>query len=377
MTLPDFLRNAARLPKERKDGDDYPDYLSSTFTDFIAGLKTVTGSDSLGVTADIPKSIPTIQKIADEIVLIVRDYYSGSPHKAFKRLSDLLSLPQHSQFFDRLYTIKLDPNLFARLYRLRVQTPNEALKKFSRKEMFHLPFQLRHKVEAQRYSIPGFPSLYLGSSVYICWRELQCPQFDDVHSIRLEVTSSPMEINVLDFGWTPEMVATYIEIPTGGKITTQRHDFALSYVVFWPLIAAVSMRVLYRNHVAFKPEYIVPQLILQYVKEDSKIDGIRYFSLHYEERDDLFFELGCNFVFPVKQSAPTGHCPILSKKFKMTAALPWQIANRVRFPRGRGVPNNLIELVEGYSCGYNDTFFGDIESISQPMPLEHIPDPLP
>src|SRR4029077_9978040 len=105
----------------------------------------------------------------------------------------------------------------------------------------------------------------------------------------------------------------------------------LPKILFWPLTATCAVRVLNKDEY-FKPEYIIPQLLLQYVKEDTKkqIDGIRYFSNHNLAAGDSL-ELGSNLVFPVKTSGPRDLCPSLTKLFTMTAVLPW----KTHMPGGR------------------------------------------
>ncbi|MFW1494652.1 hypothetical protein ACEV9S_24505, partial [Vibrio parahaemolyticus] len=49
----------------------------------------------------------------------------------------------------------------------------------------------------------------------------------------------------------------------------------------WPLIAACSIRVKNPSD-NFKPEYIIPQLLLQWARDYKSIDGIRYTSTHIE-----------------------------------------------------------------------------------------------
>jgi hypothetical protein len=258
MTLPEFLEGeCAALPKSRPGNVDFPDYLSLIFTDFITGLQAVTGTDQL--TSTVLQNVATVQSIADSIVQIVREYYAGSPGQAFDLLSQMLG--QQSQHFGKLYTIPLKPEDLSNLYRLRVADAGE----FGREQMFHIPFELRHKVATQRYSIPGFPSLYLGSSAYICWKELRCPQFDDVYSARLEAKST---VRVLNLGYRPRAVGWYARVQIqSGTNNQQLLEFLLAQVMFWPLLTAASVRVLHPD-APFKPEYIVPQLVLQFVRED-------------------------------------------------------------------------------------------------------------
>ena len=54
------------------------------------------------------------------------------------------------------------------LYRMRIS--KETL---SKEKMFHVPFNMREKVSSARFSIPGFPCLYLGTSLEVCWNEIK------------------------------------------------------------------------------------------------------------------------------------------------------------------------------------------------------------
>lgn len=355
MNIIDFLKSpCAALPKARPGNVDFPDFLAAIFADYINGLGAISGTDSF--TKTILQDIPLVQNIANEVVGSVKDYFFGSPYNAFQRLS--LLLRQQSKYFDQLYSIPIDPKYLSGLYRLRKQDTGD----FTREQMFHIPFESRHLVSTRRYSIPGFPSLYLGSSTFICWKELGCPQFDNVYSVRLETTGP---VRVLDFGYTPRLLTDIIQLLIQpGATNFALYYLTLSKVIFWPLIAASSIRVLHRDE-PFKPEYIVPQLVLQFVKDDKtkNIDGIRYFSLHFDQPKDSL-SLGCNWVFPVKTSSATGICASLRTMFRMTPVLSWQIAQHIHLPGRSGVTNENIEMVQGYPCSYLDTIFGGNESRS-------------
>ena len=41
-----------------------------------------------------------------------------------------------------------------------------------RKRVFHVPFNLRSKMSTTRYSIPGYPALYLGTSIALNCEEI-------------------------------------------------------------------------------------------------------------------------------------------------------------------------------------------------------------
>lgn len=37
--------------------------------------------------------------------------------------------------------------------------------------MYHIPFDKRYLIGNERYSLTGFPTFYLSSSIYSCWEE--------------------------------------------------------------------------------------------------------------------------------------------------------------------------------------------------------------
>lgn len=47
------------------------------------------------------------------------------------------------------------------------------------KDMWHIPFKQRSKVSTERFSMPGIPCLYLATSSYGCWLEMNKPPYDE------------------------------------------------------------------------------------------------------------------------------------------------------------------------------------------------------
>lgn len=42
--------------------------------------------------------------------------------------------------------------------------------------MLHIPFNKRELIKTQRFSISGVPCLYLGTTSYVCWLEMNKPR---------------------------------------------------------------------------------------------------------------------------------------------------------------------------------------------------------
>ena len=106
-------------------------------------------------------------KIWNELIRVIDQYLSGCQADAFETFYALFIKNVESL---RLGTIPDGCSL----YRMRVG--KNGYEEFtSNEEMSHIPFQFNHKVGNERYSMSGFPSLYLGSSVYVCWEEMRRP----------------------------------------------------------------------------------------------------------------------------------------------------------------------------------------------------------
>ena len=182
-----------------------------------------------------------------------------------------------------------------------------------RKDIFHVPFHLRHRVNTQRYSISGWPSLYLGASLMVCWEEVGRPAF---HKLAVACFDAEKTLNILDFAYRPSVVIDLYE-PTDDSEAYFVHSYMASYLICWPLLAACSISAHHRGS-PFVEEYIVPQLLLQWLRDESlKIDGIRYFSMRVNQTSKAP-RLGVNYVFPVKTDAAiTGHCSQLTRRFNL------------------------------------------------------------
>lgn len=150
-------------------------------------------------------------------------------------------------------------------YRARSSNSGE---QFEKKHLFHIPFELRHKVSTNRYSIPGFPALYLGDSTYVCWEEGNRKRLRDVSFSRFE---SAVPLNLIEI----TRFEDFNEEVTNEPQSLSQLKYLLRYVSTFPLILACTCRV--KEYDAnFKAEYIIPQLLLQYVTKQKDIDGIKF-----------------------------------------------------------------------------------------------------
>lgn len=189
------------------------------------------------------------------------------------------------------------------LYRMR---PTEKYELFDENGMSHIPFNLAHNTSNERYSICGLPSLYLASSAYGCWIEMNCPR---IETANVALFSPKTEIKFLDLCYPNE---------------NEPHNDR--YLTLLPIIVACDMAVKYPD-ANYKYEYTIPQLILECLvkyrnKEMPKqVLGIRYVSVKRKTMDLVydyrhFKRLYYNYVFPPIEVSDTGQCPIIKESFK-------------------------------------------------------------
>lgn len=275
-------------------------------------------------------------------------YHDGKPAKAFKKLSNTIN--NDLKDFDEILKIRTyeSGNSF---FRMRVKKGNFPLASL---DMFHIPFELRGLINTQRYSIPGFPCLYLGRTLYGCWEEMNRPDINDFQVVRLENIEG---IKYLD-----------LTRPDYGDNLMTRDIY--HYFMTWPLIACCSIKVDDYSH-SFKSEYIVPQLLLQWVRENQQIDGIRFNSTHIDFHNTQSKGDFSNLVLPVKKNRESGHCTYLKSMFLISDTLSWQIhqhalgGQHFLFSEEDmiGINNRIpkLELIKGKAYPYSYSVLGKLE----------------
>ena len=226
------------------------------------------------------------------------------------------------------------------LYKCRA---NEKMYPFSKNEMFHIPFDKRHLVGNQRFSLSGLPCLYLGGSSYICWEELGRKDFNTSNYCGYSLKEN---VNVFDL-ILPEKI-------------TNEHQIRRVVLTLACSIAAD------REHI-FKPEYILPQCLLHSLikrsKESQSVFCVRYYSTHLLNGDADYFEHDfsedslsryVNYVFPATSSQGEEYSSELRKVFDQTDTI-----SPIREILLN--PSNLLD--SNSEDTYYDSQFGLVDSI--------------
>ena len=202
----------------------------------------------------------------------------------------------------------------------------------------------RQNIKSYRYSIPGYPCLYLASDLELCWYECGMPtEFSySFFSIDLKENDS---LHFIDFSTIPAELISAVRI--GYLNNSDNADdidrYIMKYLVLFPLRVACSLMVENRN-VSFVEEYIFPQLLLLWVRENENFDGIIYRSSSIIKTAHNLNAV--NVVMPAK-ALEKNYSMRLNDVFKMTQP----VKQTVREITQKNVKKEDIEKVNNYITG--------------------------
>lgn len=251
-----------------------------------------------------------LKSICDSILSVAQLLEENLRIEAHSKLYNIC-FAEGSNLSLKTYTLKKD----AELYRMRSANTFAKYTKESSEEMYHIPFELRYKVGNARFNIPGFPIFYLASSVYGCWEEMKRTDLDFA--------------NVALFKPTKDLIFLDLTLPNSNKAIDA------STILTLPLILASRMKV-ERPEENYIPEYSIPQMIMECLiamrnknaNPESNIIGIRYGSIHQDERDLLFDEtykddMFVNYAIPPFEVSERGVCPKIKQLFELWNNTSW------------------------------------------------------
>lgn len=280
------------------------------------------------------KKAVVIAKIND----IALNSYKGLPSTAYAQLSYMFG----KQINQDLIWHNVGVNDNTSFYRMR----NIADRRngIEYKEMFHIPITMRRQVGTERYSIPGYPCLYLGNSIYVCWEEMNRPLMSNCWVSRLKNTK---EIEVLD-----------LRVPVEADFV---HAFG-KYIAIFPLIISCMIPTQGKSGDVFKPEYLIPQLIMEWIIKKNKM-GVYYTSTHLTEQVKRDFEYPKdkydNLAIPVKS-------PLSKEKNCKKLAVMFQITNPANYEiellkHGQGFDGGNLDAPDPLEENYRLSIFGEME----------------
>lgn len=233
------------------------------------------------------------QGVCDSIMECLKLYYRANLVDCISNVREIIS---HDSFC--AYRVK-EGSLW---YRSRmVEGRNRVL---AAKDMFHVPFELVRKIGNNRFSVSGYPCLYLSNTIWACWEELKEPAMEDFCT---SLIKNSKEFELLDLRFPNTKYSQTVE----------------SVLYSLPLIIACSVEVEYSDD-PFKPEYIMPQLVMLALVNHEKYQGCSYTSTKRIDNFDWPDDLLCNIAMPVKCVNETGLCSNLTDSFLVSDSINYK-----------------------------------------------------
>ncbi len=294
------------------------------------------------------------EKVAKDLVQIIEISFQGKRSHAYSLLKELMNTLLEDGMV-------CEHDFDSYLYRMRVC---DMRRDIQRKELFHIPFNQRRLIKTQRYSTPGYPCLYLARSIYGCWEEMHRPPINSTLVSLFKAREDYAIHNNLQFNLVD------LRIPTDNRFK-ESENF---YISFLPVIIACTIPVDNQTDI-FKPEYILPQFILEWVIEDGKsgnkigenLLGITYTSAFYnQEFFNLDFEWD-NIAIPVQTSNSSGHCSTLGNLFELTKPTCYEYEVMQGNMHNTGFWDNGPKRLQDYTGPKSDYFSSTFSRLEEEL----------
>lgn len=367
-----YKDSSFHLPFKSEENLSYMNSLDKRIEKYHASIKALKTNGI--ITNFLKENLDVIWNIKVLIKKCLSVYLLGRYGESYDILEDLLNEPILIEYIRYL---KMDMTDYTQIDNqknalFRIRDTEDDIENCN--QIFHLPFNMSHKVKMQRYSIAGVPCLYLGESLLACWYELGKPSTDDLYISRFNIKGTD-KVEVIDFAYSIENLMSFNTIDDFYFGDDVDENVLKAYLLLYPLNIACSYTCKYQI-ADFNAEYIIPNMFLQWIRTNkSKVDGIRYLStkaLHFKKS-----KLGFNYVFPTSSThyKEVGYCDSLCKKFQLTKPVPWNVLKMFR--EGAVVLNDISNKYEKdiYKTiieNYTSTEFSMLEQRLKNTPLNDI-----
>ena len=285
-----------------------------------------------------------LQKIVLGLTKTINHYFQKSSIDG-KALALLKEVINDTKLFSS-HSIPIRTNQL--FFRLRPVKEEDSQRIFSRKELFHIPFEDRGFASTNRYSLIGYPCLYLANSTFVAWEEMR--KNSKKYACSLFVNQIPLRFVELDA--TPFNYRTYDN-------DNSKYDDLIDYALLFPLIVACSLKVReHQDNHKFKSEYVIPQLLLESLR--GEFYGIRYRSTRIPD----FTEQCWNFAIPPKDIMDSGYCITLKRMFLMSEVNVFDFADplNIKTDSDRFENQDVYSvLIDKNRVDFKDTIFAEIE----------------
>lgn len=317
MTFIECLKNDFFSFPKFIERNSFEDYLKNQFEQYQFLILQI--SEPL-IKNEVDKHKAEIVSCCDLFLNSIKAKAKGLENKSYQYFVKALQILTPFLIQSTIYDNKTNNNLEIPFYRIRIGNNYP----YSKKEIFHIPFDKRKLASTQRFSVSGYPCLYLSNSIYTCWEEMNRPSINNFQVSRFQKENNNMRI--LDLTLTRNRLRIQLESFASSRLDTESiyHKISIAFILLWPLFLICSLSTKNKT-VHFNQEYIFPQYLLNWIIETENYDAIKYFSTKCNPLSLYDYSTFINYVFPTKNSDNNGYCSFLSKSFKISEPISYEL----------------------------------------------------
>lgn len=215
---------------------------------------------------DVDTVINNVNKFREAYIKLHKSILSGDSDIAYQEMSKVLG--SDNFFIKSELKNQGQPLLF---YRAR-----SGINWTQKEDFYHIPFDKTYLCNSYRFSIAGYPSLYIGYSKEVCKKEAR----EKACSCIELMLKDDSVINVVDLTWTQ----------------ANENPGLTSFLQAYPIIAACYVVPFYCKNLerecpdiidkqTFREQYIFPQFVTMFIKKNLGVDGIIYFTTRDKNLD--------------------------------------------------------------------------------------------
>lgn len=337
------------------------DYLEKHLKQYYKDVLEATNSNNpfLGETfvSMLKKELDILCETCDEIIDIMHEYCNGHIRKAYNKSADFFEKVKPC-FITRVSWSEND-GTFYRIRQGDFRIKEGQDRKKQKAELFHIKMDKRNKIGAYRYSVAGYPCLYLATDIELTWFEAGMPKQFSYCQMAIDENNDD-GLRLIDLSNRPvdflsSITCWVLNANRQQKDAKKFFKHLIKYIVTYPIAAACSVKVQDRN-CKFVEEYIFPQLLMQWLRDSDNIDGVRYKS---SLDNNLVKGMGAvNIALPVKELRDDGLDKRLTDKI-LVSDIEYLDVNK-DFEKYKGILKNLDDfknelqsyIVESPICGH-------------------------
>lgn len=300
---------------------DVHSYLEKHFNEFVADVEhAANGANPFlrkRFCSTVLDKLPLIKDFCNKLVEISLINRSGKIKEAFESSYSLFSSMEPYYLHSSPWSDKICEYYRIRLGDFSLKAGEDRISK--KAELFHIKDSKRNLIGAYRFSIPGFPCMYLASGLELGWLESGMPKQFSYCKMNIEETGGN-SLRFIDISNRPVRILSNIHTRLlNAKDKPDEleriYEFLMNYIITYPLAAACSLKVRDRED-RYIEEYAIPQMLLSWIREKDEYDGIRYkSSLNTTLVENL---AAVNIALPVKTFRADGLCDRLTSKITVS-----------------------------------------------------------